>query len=701
MYAHPYRTAPFRVEYRPFDRLHTREELTEMLDMLRDAGVRAWWYSVSAKGSFPLFQSKYLPYRDDADIDTYRWLVTEAHKRNIVLMSWEYLNCASMLAQRHPEWRFQFLDWDGTYNTRDEHFVCYNSPYGELLKQFCVEVTQEIGFDGLWFDGVYLFSDSNRRIACCCDFCAAKYRSETGRNIPRRVNHTDIEFRRFLHWRGNDFARYWRSLGEYVHQHAPEALIVLNQFNRLRTDWSSGNHLHRMPMPAMIASELDCLPHQSLLQHQILRAMNGDDQPTEIWLTGVDGTHPQCPDRPNPDPAGMLFHAHASATSGGFASFGFGSLLDVKTTLKTMSRALDPIAPYVGGRPIAPAGLVVSDATKDFAYSMPESPQDGFKVQNAAVSSNPVWKSTFGMHNLLSSLHIPSSVLLDNMLTEEFLGTFQAVVLPDVQCMSEESAAALIRFVENGGALVAMGLTGTRTVLGEPRDTGLLDDLFGITWRDEESCRPVMNLVSDELLRADLPDRCMISGPARLVRTNGAEVLAGGIRYNTGSRVYASQGIAPRQTEEVVGETILRVRRGKGQAIYIAQNIGHDYAINPNRRSRIVIDALITPVLNLPFTTDAPPNVFVTSWRQENRVVLHVLNVPSAILTMPFWSDVNPSPIFVEDVTPTGPIHITLPGSWKTVTTPVHPGRLHLAIHGDCCEITLDRLDVHAVIVAE
>ena len=45
-----YLQTPFRVEHRPRHAPHTRGELVEILDALEEAGVRAWWYSVSAKG---------------------------------------------------------------------------------------------------------------------------------------------------------------------------------------------------------------------------------------------------------------------------------------------------------------------------------------------------------------------------------------------------------------------------------------------------------------------------------------------------------------------------------------------------------------------------------------------------------------------------------------------------------------------------
>ncbi|MBD2845338.1 hypothetical protein IDH44_09060 [Paenibacillus sp. IB182496] len=110
--------------------------LTEALDLFEASGVKAWWYSAAAKGSYPLFKSNVLPYREDADTEMFKWLSAECRKRGISLFSWEYLNTAPLVTLQHPEWRYRYLDWDQTDNSlRDSRFVCHNSPYGELLEQ--------------------------------------------------------------------------------------------------------------------------------------------------------------------------------------------------------------------------------------------------------------------------------------------------------------------------------------------------------------------------------------------------------------------------------------------------------------------------------------------------------------------------------------------------------------------------------------
>ena len=87
-HAFGYAAAPYRIEHRPTFALDSRETLLGILDALHAADVKAWWYSCSAKGSYPLFPSKHLPYRDDADAEIFPWLSEQAHQRGIALFSW-------------------------------------------------------------------------------------------------------------------------------------------------------------------------------------------------------------------------------------------------------------------------------------------------------------------------------------------------------------------------------------------------------------------------------------------------------------------------------------------------------------------------------------------------------------------------------------------------------------------------------------
>ncbi|MDF2721284.1 MAG: hypothetical protein K0Q59_959 [Paenibacillus sp.] len=682
-----YAFTPYRIEYRPQRDLHKREALTDILDLLHARQVKAWWYSVSARGSIPLFRSKVLPFREDADTELYRWLVQEAHKRGIALFSWEYLNTAPLVAVRHPEWRFRYFgnEPDGS-SVRDGHFVCYNSPYGELLKRYCVEVVGELGFDGIWFDGTYLHSDHSGRMACRCSYCSAKYAQASGRSIPEAVDYRNSDFRRFAEWRYDDFTAYWRSLSEYVRERKTDAIIALNYFNRIGHDERSGSPLRRMPMEAMIASESCSKPYQLLLQHRTLRALN-DSYPTEVWDYFRDAAQ-NAAAVPEPEPASMLFHARCSATAGGFASFGFEAFpTSYSALLSALSEALNPIAEYVGGEPERCIALVLSGATKDYAYVKEDGRPDAWQT----------WKAVHGMHNLLNALHYPVEILLDNMITPDELGRFQAVVLPDVRCLSDESAKHLREYAERGGFVLMTGACGILNELGEARERGVLDDWFGVQWRDEAASRPLLHISDPSLLTAGIPASGMLSGSARLMRTEGCEVLATG-RYREAmpKHSWSPDGVAANVNPEREGDAIVSRSSGAGAAVWIASNVGAGYAEQPSVRTRGAVGAILGRYVERPFATDAPANVVITKWEQEGRTVFHLLNVPHSLL---HFSEHNKyAAAYPEDFTPTRPITIRLKGEWDSVRSPSGAPVNFRHENGET-RITLQSLEQHAVIV--
>ncbi|MFW6132580.1 MAG: hypothetical protein ACOC8F_01690 [Planctomycetota bacterium] len=718
-----YATAPFRVEYRPTYGPHTREELTQILDMLADCGVQAWWYSVATKGAFPLFSSRHLHSRDDA-VDYLPWLVEEGHRRGISMFSWEYLSTAPLTAHAHPEWRWRFFDWEAPGSERDRMYVCYNSPYGDLLKDYTCEIVGDLGFDGVWFDGSFLYGNgATAEYACCCDWCAAKYARETGESMPGTVDFRDPAFRRFVQWRYDDHTEYWRALSAYVRRRHPNKIIVFNHFNRWHRGPECGSPLRRMagdapegpnrerraPMEGMIASERGAFPQQVALQVKTLRAMN-DNYPPEVWMHGGNcASHSGPPFRFE----NQLFHAETCATHGGFASFGYGGerFHAAAPEFQAFREHLDPIAPYVGGAPVTPVGMLVSGTTKDFSAF----------VDNGRLSDpNPFWQSAHGMDNLLNALHVPSAVLFDNMLSRKFLDRFEAVVLPGVACMDDQAVPALTAWVRDGGLLIAVGETGTRTALGEPRDQGALDDLLGITDRLTEPVCPALTFTPAFLGTDFAPwdgyheavlDRSghasataagsKAAGPLLAV-TDETTVLATGEHHPHKGKRWTSQGLARPDLSKNISGAVMTMRPvGDGLAVCVSLDIARHYAGGgPNGLARDLLARLLARRVCLPFRTDAPPNVTITFWRRESHAVLHLLNTPPDLLRLPGGQHVAP-PTAPEDFAPTAPIRIDIPGRWKGGFCPRHPERLTVETNPTGAVVTLNRLDRHAVIGLE
>lgn len=704
---HGYNESILRLEHRPQREPHSKDELIEILDILKKSGVEAWWYSVSAKGSNPLFPSKVLPYRRDIAVDYYPWLVEEAHKRDIVLFSWEYLNTAPLLMEEHPEWRVKYLKGPEIIKeekARHQHFACFNSPYGELLKDFCVEVVNDVGFDGIWFDGCYLFgpADDGFRWTCCCEFCARKFKDTTGLKIPEKLNWQDSCFHEFIKWRYQYFMDYWQDLSDYVRSKNQKALMAFNFFNRHYMGTVSGSPLKQHKMNALIAGEGTVKTLQ--MQIKTLRAVS-DNYPPEVWTSLHDGSKLSYPTRPNPDAASLIFYAQAAATAGGFASFAYGlscperkqsTLSGAESTLSAMAEALGPLKGTIGGTPVRMCGLLYSGMTKDFEY------QPMAEATQFAEKNKPVVDNVYGAGFILNALHYPYEVILDNQLSQ--LDDYKIVVLPDIQCMADNSLGHLQEYVKNGGILVALGECGTKNSEGKIRDYGVLDSLFGIKRRYDnwEYCTLEPNV---SFLKNDgLPERYMISGKARLIEVeNDVEILAYGQMIKQVGKIATHD----KQTvdneilrSEIIsnfsdfGVAISKRTIGKGKAIYVAPAIGADYSQNPNRRTREVFKRIVGKI-EMPYTVEAPANVVVTAWKKDNKLIFHILNQPSTMLRMiGFDTALNP-----EDFAPTGPVSISLHGNFDRIYSPYPELMLDYEKKGDFIKVKFPQIKQHAIVV--
>lgn len=106
--------------------------------------------------------------------------------------------------------------------------------------------------------------------------------------------------------------------------------------------------------------------------------------------------------------------------------------------------------------------------------------------------------------------------------------------------------------------------------------------------------------------------------------------------------------------------------------------------------------------IDRPYTVEAPVNVVVNLFRQSNREILHVMNVPPAFFTLGISHQHQqlPTPMLPHDVIPTGAIEILLPKNYDSVFSPTHPS-LEMSCTKGLTRIRLDSLEQHAVVVLE
>lgn len=130
---------------------------------------------------------------------------------------------------------------------------------------------------------------------------------------------------------------------------------------------------------------------------------------------------------------------------------------------------------------------------------------------------------------------------------------YKVLILPRTLALSEAEAAAITRFAESGGLVVADYLCGVFDEHGKGREKGVLDDLFGVTHDFSQGVLDGKNIaeINGELYQQPLSRKLMYDGALR----------------EKGFVVY-ERGLSARSAAAIPAVNVRRVV-GPGQAIYL------------------------------------------------------------------------------------------------------------------------------------
>ena len=142
---------------------------------------------------------------------------------------------------------------------------------------------------------------------------------------------------------------------------------------------------------------------------------------------------------------------------------------------------------------------------------------------------------------------LPYAYLPDRRLSLEMLKPFEAVVLPEIECLDEPQARAIREYWEAGGNLVVLGQLGTADAIGSPSAGSLLEDIAGIRVAGEmDGCRQLAFSGPHPLAEA-LPS---VPEPAASRYSNGAMRPLLGLTHCKDIRVEGKARILAKFTDE-------------------------------------------------------------------------------------------------------------------------------------------------------
>jgi hypothetical protein len=578
----------------------------------------------------------------------------------------------------HPDWAL--LDENGKnrrvvpgntpHSQGQFHWTCINTPYRQYVMEQLTEIVKGYNPDGIFLDIV-------GQPLCYCNYCSDLYRSRYGHDIPR----------------GPATDRYWHETDEFLYQttqlgFVKEAIATVRGLNSQAAITINGGHLD-------FRKEM-----MDLLDYTFAEPFAGNYL-SAMFARGT-GKLPQIgpglvawPYDPSPDSIFRVESAMIAAQN--CRAFMYSETMRQDGVLDPLwfremgagYKEIEKIQPYLTDRNSVPCVAILFSANTRF----------NDRTDVPAVLRGAMEAATHSQ--------FPSDILPDWKL--ENLAAYQAVVLPEVTCLSSSDVETLGRFVESGGLLIATGLTGTRQADGRVRPNFALADLIGCDFQHvfdvykNNLWGSYLNR-SDDAIWKELPDTTLaVQAPFVAAKARpGAKVLATHILpatawcKDTDENEQCWVNWEPPPPAKITEfPALVETTHGKGKVVYASFDlygmINKDYQWPLEFHYQLLRSNLKKPPLRVDLMNRRGVGTTFYKKRGKNVLVVHQINRTVAILK----GDVNPlkgGTLIVDEaffnLATCRQIHPT-------------PQALKLNKRGGSVELELPAVDVHSVIVLE
>lgn len=388
-------------------------------------------------------------------------------------------------------------------------WMCPNGPYRHVVRSRAIRLA-DTGVDALWLDPP-LFLGDGAPWPCTCRHCSeafsrwSRQRGISGPDLtvsPREADINSPVFRSWVHWRHVTLADFVSDLVRGLHAVHPDTWVWLqdpvmdhldatehgldgtfivpaDRFGRVwETDSVSSTHGMRWASPEDFTSRIATL--------KFGRASDGPNPS----LAFVNGFHP-----PEGDLGmGAILATGMSPFDGRTTSLTEGAGGEFRRRWFLAGAARPDLLP--GGRRLARVGLLHSSPTRDYVDYAEALGRRGAFVTAEPPVEDPTWWTGDpsdscalvphlgewrGAAHTLVQLGIPFRPVLTSTVSESDLSGLDVVWLPGVRALSDNHIRGLIRYVEDGGVLLATGdFPGDLDEVGGHRDINPMGSLFGV-----------------------------------------------------------------------------------------------------------------------------------------------------------------------------------------------------------------------------
>ncbi|HYW44693.1 MAG TPA: Tat pathway signal protein [Bryobacteraceae bacterium] len=580
---------------------------------------------------FPLQRrNRFLP-----DRDLFGEITEAAHRDGLVVVArMDSSGVGEGFFQAHPDW------FTRTRDGQPGNGPCINSPYREEyvpgLYREIIERSRPEGFmDNGGFGGAAI---------CYCENCARRFRDQIGKTLPNSADWNDPVYREWVRWGQARQLEIWdlnnrvtkaaggpncvyvglvRKFQANTRAIAKRSPLLLadsqsrNDEGSFRENADEARYMHSLVGWNSVVSQSMALYHHS---HGYFRFAS--DPPAEArmyMLSGMAGGF-------------QPWYHHIGA---------YGEDRRMYHTAEPVMLWHKKNERYLVNRtPVATVGVVRSELSSVF-YGRGAAPQ---------LMQMPYR----GMVRALFRTRIPYlPVHIDDI--EPQADRFAVLVLPNIGGMSDEQCAVIRRFVERGGSLIATGVTSLYDADGEPRADFGLAPVFGAHLPGPAPDRMVSPETLHSYLRLRPELRASVFGPhvSDVPRESGprhpalagfdeTDLLAFGgsltaLRVDP-DRIVLCTFVPPFPTYPPETAWMRQERTdipglivgsyGKGKVAFLPADLDRRYMLDTLPDHGRLLGNLLrwTAGDNIPFTLEGSGYIGAYLYRQENRLILHLVN---------------------------------------------------------------------------
>jgi len=379
-------------------------------------------------------------------------------KRHLRFVPW-WLGTAlgtERVLRQHPSWQILGPPKDDGFQ-KQHNYICYNTPYRELLYEEIREVLAAYKPDGIYFDQL--------PGSCYCKWCRAKFEKRYGKVMPVVKDEFFVynsaaglpqQLREF---RDDAVRGFCAGVRRIIDQESPDTCYAQNWVRNQQSYLAVGSA--DVLLPEFYQKE-DLVP-LGLKQRLTKVYFDGG----AVWGNVRHSVRHDARHNPIRGTKLLLFDCMANLASPlmldlccmDYDRTGTDELAETFTDIRAVQKVLS------GASEVHYAALLHSRRTHELFR---ERFDDGFE----------------GMYRLMLESHVPFQIVTETDVQRGALSDYSVLVMPDVVSLADSTVASIRQAVDGGVGLVATHMTGLMDQRGGRRDKPALADLFDVKMTD-------------------------------------------------------------------------------------------------------------------------------------------------------------------------------------------------------------------------